>query len=512
VKIRRWLLLVGLVLAMAALQSHQLPAMQCPDGSLPPCAGSRTPPIGVAVLPFANLSPDSADVYLADGLTEELISRLGSIERLRVPGRTMAQRARTGTPGPDVLGRRLGVPYLVEGSVRRGPGRVRISVRLLRASDGTRLWGDDYDRRDADLLDIQGDIAREVAANVAGRLLPEERRALAARPTRSASAWDHYLRGNHAIGTRSAQSLAIALAEYQQSLASDSTFVDAEARTAYTYSLGIFYGIEGIPAESVKIRGERSAQRALALDPGSSDAWIAWGWLRSNGNTRAALEEYRAAVRRAVRVNPRSAEGWHHVGQAETWLDDDGAAIAAYERALSLEPGRAQTLYELSLVHSFAGRWALVRRLTDSAIADDPQHARSFVSRSRARLALGDTAGAGADAGRAVELSTGVTRFEALAVDATAATALGDFLRARRDVELLGTEQAGDAVPILRTILLTNRASAQLGTGDRDGAIATLESIPVSVLFAWDLRYPDFDALRDDPRFHRIVAAARAAP
>jgi len=511
VKIRRWLTLAGLVIALAALHPHQLPAMQCPDGSPPPCAGSRTPPVGVAVLPFANLSPDSADVYLADGLTEELISRLGSVERLRVPGRTMAQRARTGTPGPDVLGRRLGVPYLVEGSVRRGPGRVRISVRLLRASDGTRLWGDDYDRRDADLLDIQGDIAREVAANVAGRLLPEERSRLAARPTRSATAWDHYLRGNHALGTRSARSLAIAVTEYQRALTADSSFVAAEARTAYAYAMGTLYGIEGIPADSAAARGERSAQRALALDPGSSDAWMAWGWLRSSQNTRSALDEYRTAMRRAVRLDPRNAEAWHQVGQAETWLDDDAAAIAAYERALALEPGRAQTMYELSLVHSFAGRWTTVLRLTDSAIAESPQHARSHVSRSRARLALGDTAGAGADAQRAIELSSGVTRFEALAVDAAAAAALGDTLRLQGDVATLAAEPARPA-PVLQAILLSNRAAARLAARDRDGAIAALESVPPSALFAWMLRYPDFDGLRDDPRFQGIAATARASP
>jgi len=503
---------VAALAVLTVLSSCRLAALQCPDGAPQPCAGARPPAIGVAVLPFANLSSDSGDVYLAEGLTEELISRLGAIERLRVPGRTMAQRARIGTPAPDVLGRRLGVPFLVEGSVRRGPGRVRISVRLLRAADGVRLWGDDYERREVDLLDIQDAIAREVAEKVAGRLLPAERSRLAERPTRSAAAWDHYLRGNHAIGTRSAASLAVALAEYQRALASDSSFVGAEARTAYTYALGIFYGIEGIPAESVVVRGERSAQRALALEPGSSDAWVAWGWLRATGNTRAALDEYRSAMRRAVRLDPRNAEGWHQVGQAETWLDDDDAAIAAYERALVLEPGRAQTLYELSLVHSFAGRWATVRRLTDSAIAEDPQHGRSYVSRSRARLALGDTAGAGADAQRAVELSSGVTRYEALAVDAAAASALGDSMRARRDVALLRAEEPAGLLPVVRTVLLSDRAAAQLGARDRDGAIATLESVPPTVLFAWMLRYPDFDAVRADPRFQRIVAAARATP
>ncbi|MGH2668314.1 MAG: hypothetical protein ACRDH5_04195, partial [bacterium] len=106
----------------------------------------------VAVLYFDNLSRDTADAYLADGLTEEIIARLGQVERLRVKSRTAVQHYRgRSVGGPATLGRALGVPYLVNGTVRRAGPRLRVSVELVRAATGDRVWGDQYDRTQADL-------------------------------------------------------------------------------------------------------------------------------------------------------------------------------------------------------------------------------------------------------------------------------------------------------------------------------------------------------------------------
>lgn len=117
--------------ASAALLATRATFARCPDGSPPPCARARpTAPsqASIAVLPFANLSRDSADVYLAGGLTEELISRLGAVSRFRVPGRSVVERAQAAIADPQALARPLGVRYLVEGSVRRGGARLRVSA------------------------------------------------------------------------------------------------------------------------------------------------------------------------------------------------------------------------------------------------------------------------------------------------------------------------------------------------------------------------------------------------
>src|SRR6266851_2493636 len=139
-------------------------AAQCPDGSPPPCRpqSTRLPqaPNSVAVLYFDNLSRDTADAYLADGLTEEITARLGQIARLVVKSRNAVRRYRAVAIAPPTAGRTLGVAHLFSGSIRRAGRRLRVTVELVRAGSGDRLWGDQYDRTDADVLVIEEDVAR----------------------------------------------------------------------------------------------------------------------------------------------------------------------------------------------------------------------------------------------------------------------------------------------------------------------------------------------------------------
>src|SRR5947209_3422952 len=166
---------------------------QCPDGSAPPCRAARVDPgrkpgvvpNSVAVLYFDNLSRDTADAYLADGLTEELIARLGQVERLTVKSRNAVRRFRGRlADDPSAVGRALGVVHLVSGSVRHAGARLRVTVELVNAATGDRMWGQQYDRAEADLLGIQEDIAVTIATAIGGRLLPAERSSLTQRPTR----------------------------------------------------------------------------------------------------------------------------------------------------------------------------------------------------------------------------------------------------------------------------------------------------------------------------------------
>ena len=193
---------------------------QCPDGSTPPCHGATRPAApasnSVAVLYFDNLSRDTADAYLADGLTEDIIVRLGQIERLAVKSRNAVKRFRErAAEDPAVLGRSLGVAYLVSGSVRRAGARLRVTVQLVRAADGLQVWGDVFDRSSGELLSIGEENARAVAAAVAGRLLPAERSRLASQPTRQPAAYDHFLRGNFYLAQRTARAEAHAVEEYE---------------------------------------------------------------------------------------------------------------------------------------------------------------------------------------------------------------------------------------------------------------------------------------------------------
>jgi TolB-like protein/Flp pilus assembly protein TadD len=458
----------------------------------------------VAVLYFDNLSRDTSDAYLAEGLTEEITSRLGAVERLRVTGRTLVRRAQDASAGdPTAVAQRLGVRYLVEGSVRRSGSRVRVSVRLLRAADGVRLWGDDYNRAQTDLLDIQDAIAREVVTNIAGRLLPTDRARLAARPTRSAVAYDLYLRGNYELAQRTGASLARAIANYEEALRRDPGFAAAQSRIAYAYTLGIVYGLEGVNADTILSRAVAAAERALLVSPNQADTWLAWGWLRTIREPRT-FDGVAAAYERAVTLDPQSAEARHRYAQALFLLGADSLAAAAYELALDLEPGRVVTLVELSAVRHLQRRLADAHRLADSAARIDPRQARAYIMRARAHLGLGNTAAARRDAATALPLASGLVRLEAATALAIVAVAEGDTSLARAFTAEMERE-LGEHLGFANAYV----ALVMVAVGDTTRALDILARTPPSVLLAWVLRFPEFDGLRRLPQFQRVVEATR---
>jgi len=227
----------------------------------------------VAVLYLDNLSRDTADAYLADGLTEEITARLGLVECLTVKSRNAVRRFRGSVAGePVVVGRALRVAHLVSGSLRRSGDHLRVTVELVRAASGLRIWGAQYDRTDADLLVIEEDIARAVATAVAGRLLPRERASLAVRPTGNREAYGHFLHGNYYLAQRTPRAIALAIEEYQAA---------ALARAAYGYALYLDWGwtYPGVPPETLNARGLAAADRVLAVDSAATDAWMARAYL-----------------------------------------------------------------------------------------------------------------------------------------------------------------------------------------------------------------------------------------
>jgi adenylate cyclase len=178
------------MLAVACLVAIATPLRgQCPDGSPPPCARATRAPTtnSVAVLYFDNLSRDTANAYLAEGLTEELIVRLSQVRRLEVKSRFESQRVRSAVQDPRALGRDMRAAYLVSGGLQRAGDRVRLNVSLVRTSSGAQVWANIYDRSGADILQIQSDIATEVTRAITGQLLPAERTSLARKPTNDPS-------------------------------------------------------------------------------------------------------------------------------------------------------------------------------------------------------------------------------------------------------------------------------------------------------------------------------------
>ncbi|HXY68880.1 MAG TPA: hypothetical protein VEH62_05490, partial [Gemmatimonadales bacterium] len=297
-----------LVLLLAALASPL--AAQCPDGTPAPCgAPARAPAANsIAVLYFDNLSRDTADAYLAEGLTEELITRLGDIPRLTVKSRYAVRRYRGETDvDPAAIGRTLAVTYLVTGSVQRAGTELRVRCELARAGTGNRVWGQEYQRGDGDILAITTDIARRVATGVAGQLLPGERTSLSARPTENRDAYEHLVHGNVLLAQRTPVSVQRAIAEYGTATRLDPRFVTAWAKIGLADAIWLDWGWsdDGLaPPDSVLANGLAAAARALQLDSLNDDAWLAWGYLQVFAHPRdfAGAEP---AMRRALALNPR---------------------------------------------------------------------------------------------------------------------------------------------------------------------------------------------------------------
>jgi serine/threonine-protein kinase len=465
--------LIGSALAWRAARARPA-APEGPAAAAPAPAGSGA--ATVAVLYFENLSPDSSDAFLASGITEEVISRLGSLARVRVKGRN-AVRALSPAVRDDygALGRTLGVRYVVEGSVRRARRRVRVSVRLLTSENGFRVWGRDYDHAAGDLLVLQEEIARDVAASLAGTLQPGERTRLAATGTRDPVAFEHYLRGNFHLAGRSPAAVRRAIGAYEAAAGRDPGFTPAVARIAYAYAQFLDWGwtFPGLPPDSVLARGLSYADRALTQDPDAADAWLARGYLLSFRHPDS-FEGVEGAFRRAIALRPDDAEAHHQHGWVLHELGRDADAVDAYQRALALEPHRASTLRGIGFVHLLANRDAAARSWLDSSTRVDPGFYASYGLRGLARLRLGDVAGARADGETSLRLVPG-DPLRGEFVVAMAHAAAGDSARARLLAARVAA-RAGAGAPAMWDAWYV--ALALVGAGEHGAAAAVLARVP----------------------------------
>src|SRR5438094_111421 len=313
---------VGRLLAVAVVLASVVPVLgqaQCPDGSPAPCrsaAVAAPAPTSVAVLYFDNASPDSTDDYLAEGLTEAIIAQLGQVGRISVKSRSAVRRFRgANVPDPPVIGRTLGVAYLVTGSVQRADRALRITIELAHTATGTRVWGDQFVGADDSLFALEDNIARRVAEGVAGRLLPTERRAVAAvGVTRNPQAYQHFLRGHYGLDQRTAATDmgddSTAITAWRRALAIDpgrpitlrayaQMVVPAEARSLLDSALAVDPGFQVARLSRADTRlaqgdtsGARHDLQASRCEVCAADMWPSWtAWhglpLGSHGGTAA---------------------------------------------------------------------------------------------------------------------------------------------------------------------------------------------------------------------------------
>jgi len=328
-------------------------------------APRAAPPASTAVLPFVDLSPGKDQEYFSDGLTDELITTLSEVPGLRVPARTSSFQFKGQNPDVHEVGRKLGVGSVLEGSVRKSGNRLRVSVQLISVKDGYQLWAQSYDRDLADVFAVQEEVARSIVSALRVRLTPNKDSALAARPTADLQAYDLYLKGRYAWNQRTGPSLLEAVRYLTDAVARDPSFARAWAALADAYLLVVPYSGSGSVPEAWE-KAQAAAQKALALDSTSAEAYAALGY----GNTIYAWDwaAAEANFKRAIAADSNYANGHH-------WYGDFLAGRGRLEESLE-EMSRAHRLDPLALQNTI--EWGWVSYLMH----------RSAEAESRIRLAL----------------------------------------------------------------------------------------------------------------------------
>jgi serine/threonine-protein kinase len=363
------------------------------------------PPVGkimMAVLPFENLSGDPEQEYFSDGLTEEMISRLGNMqpERLGVIARTSSMRYK-GTEKPlDEIARELGVSYLIEGSVRRAAGQVRITAQLIQVSDQTHLWAENYERPVSDVFAVQSEVADKVAASLAVKLLAGRQGNMALPATTDPEAHEAYLRGRFHWEKRTKEGLEKAVEYFKQAIALDPGYALAYAGLADSYVVMPWFAYAQ-PREAYPL-ARAAALKALEIEDTLAEAHASLGYIQHlDWNWAEAAREFQ----RALDLNPGYAVA-HHWNS--TYLADIGRfdeAIAEGLRAQELDPYSLIIIRDLGLAFSFARRYEEAVKQYRKALELDPDFAPARAFLGIAYTLLGDHERAIAEGLAAVRLS-----------------------------------------------------------------------------------------------------------
>ncbi|MGD8868052.1 MAG: tetratricopeptide repeat protein [Gemmatimonadales bacterium] len=319
----------------------------------------------IAVLPFANLSPNADDAYFADGIHEEIISQLGKIASLKVISRTSVMEYRERDENLRTIADELGVTHVLEGSVRRADDRVRITTQLIAAREDAHLWAENYEKELKDVFGIQADVAQAVASALRARLTPEEVERIGAKPTENEEAYEYYLRGQTPRrGTRA--EMLRAAAAYDTAVSLDPDFAAAWARLGRVRVLDIFVGFDDFTLEQAK----QAIDRAVALDPDLPATQLALGFYYYWG-----LREYESALDhlyRVRRLEPSNAIASLAIGFIHRRQGRWEEAIAEFENAQALDPRVPLHPWTLGQTLLFIREYRRAESHIDRALALDP--------------------------------------------------------------------------------------------------------------------------------------------
>jgi len=369
------------ILIVAILLVHPPPAVHPPSDK------------SIAVLPFENRSEDKANAYFADGIQDEILTRLANIADLKVISRTSTRRYQSKPGNVREIAKQLGVANILEGSVQKLADQVRVNVQLINAQTDSHLWADTYDRKFTDIFGVESDIAKRIADSLQAKLTGREQQALAVKPTNNLEAYDAYLRGL-AFEARTYPSYSPdlvwkAIGFYEQAVQLDPNFAIAWARLSRVNALVYFNGDDTYG--TIVARGE-AAKRALVnaqkLAPNSPETLIALGYYQYQ-----VLRDYGLAESTFTLVSetlPGSSEALEALGGVTRREGHWDQSIAYFEQALTLDPRNVELLENGAWTFSMLRQFPAALKLFGRALDIKPNDPEITAAKARVYQAQGN--------------------------------------------------------------------------------------------------------------------------
>jgi TolB-like protein/Tfp pilus assembly protein PilF len=454
------------------------------------------PEKSIAVLPFDNLSDDKSNSYFAEGVQDEILTRLAKVADLKVISRTSTQHFKSAPENLPEIARQLGVANILEGSVQRSGDQVRVNVQLIKARTDAHLWADIFDRKLTDIFAVESDIAKTIADTLQAKLTGSEQTAISKTPTANQQAYELYLKGRFFWNKRTGPDLKKAAEFFQQAITADPNYAGAYAGLAQTQLLIPVFGI-GKPPDFFP-PATSAARRAIALDETSAEGHSALAMLLLFDFKFAESEK---EFHRAIEANPNYATAHHWFGNTLlVTLGRFDEGVKEGKRAVELDP--------LSLIiNADLGSTLMIGRRYEDAIGQfkrtlalDDKFAYAHWNLGEALYLKGDVNAAITEYEKARSLDDDP---EILALLGRAYAETG---RRGEALELLARLQEKGKTEYVRNYLYT---ILYIGLGDRSTAIDYLEKAregaetPDTVWIRVD---PLFDPLRGEPRFQELVA------
>jgi TolB-like protein/Tfp pilus assembly protein PilF len=457
---------------------------------------TELPAKSIAVLPFDNLSRDPDNAFFAEGVQDEILTRLAKVADLKVISRTSTQHFKSAPDNLPQIAKQLGVANVLEGSVQKVADQVRVNVQLINALTDAHLWAETYDRKLTDIFAVETDVAKAIAETLRAKLTGSEERMMSMKPTENTEAYELYLKGRFFWNKRTGADLREAIDYFNQAIAKDPSYALAYAGLADSYTLLSVFGAAS-PQDSIP-QARAAVKKALELDNTLAEAHASFGRILSGYDYD--FERAIAEFERAIQLNPNYATSYHWISNGPlTARGEFDRAIAEGKRAVELDPLSMIYNADLGQVYFYARRYDEAISQVRKAIEIDPHSYLAHYYLGQIYQLQGHLTKAIGEYQKAVELDDDP---EALAFLGQAQARAGQHDEAQKILSRMTEEAKSRYVSAYSFALMfialgdKERAIDSLERAYREGAANDIITIKVD---------PMLEDLRGQPRFEALA-------